>query len=107
MFELAAVLEGGGVKSAVLSNTEAPAMAYFHDMGYTMFDVLVFSCAEGVCKPEARIFEIAVERLGCAAGRTVFVDDDARYVAAAREAGLNAVVFESVEQVRAVLEETP
>ena len=38
-------------------------------------DVLVVSEEAGVSKPDPRIFEIALERLGCAAGEVVMVGD--------------------------------
>ena len=54
MFILAAELREKGYKTAVLSNTEVPAMQYFYRLGYDMFDVAVFSCAEGTIKPEKK-----------------------------------------------------
>ena len=46
MFSLAALLRKNGYKTALLSNTEAPAMQHYPRFGYNMFDVTVFSCAE-------------------------------------------------------------
>jgi FMN phosphatase YigB (HAD superfamily) len=103
MFALAAGLQQKGCKTALLSNTEAPAVEYFTRMGYDMFDVLVFSCTEGVRKPELRIFEAAVEKLGSPPGRTAYIDDDPKYIEAARQVGLNAIIFETVEQVKNAL----
>ncbi|MBN2272652.1 MAG: HAD family phosphatase [Sedimentisphaerales bacterium] len=103
MFALAAGLQRQGCKTAVLSNTEAPAAEYFDRMGYDMFDVQVFSCVEGIRKPELRIYDVAVEKLGSPPGRTAYIDDDTKYVEAARQAGLNAIVFETVEQVKNAL----
>jgi epoxide hydrolase-like predicted phosphatase len=100
MFSLAARLHQQGCKTAVLSNTEAPAMQHFLDLRYDMFDVLVFSCAEGVRKPERRIYEIAVERLSSPPDRIVFIDDDPRYTDAAKQAGLNTILFRSIGRLR-------
>ena len=96
MFSLAARLHQQGCKTAVLSNTEAPAMQHFLDLRYDMFDVLVFSCVEGVRKPERRIYEIAVERLATPPDRIVFIDDDPKYTNAAKQAGLNTILFRSI-----------
>jgi putative hydrolase of the HAD superfamily len=41
------------------------------------FDAAVFSCEVGVSKPDARIYEIACERLGVEAGDCLFVGDGA------------------------------
>lgn len=93
MWRLAGALRNAGVRTALLSNTEPPGVEYFHQRGENPFDVLVFSCREGCCKPEPRIYEIALQRLGTAARRTLFVDDNPQYVDAARQCGLEALVF--------------
>lgn len=100
MFSLAARLHQQGCKTAVLSNTEAPAMQHFLDLRYDMFDVPVFSCIEGVRKPERRIYEIAVERLGSPPDRVVFIDDDPKYTDAAKQAGLNTILFRSIGRLK-------
>lgn len=100
MFSLAAGLREKGYKTAFLSNTEKPAMQYFHQLGYDMFDVLVFSCVEGTSKPEKRIYELTVQRLGSKAGQSVFIDDKLEYINGAKQAGLKTILFESVSQVK-------
>jgi len=90
-------------KTGFLSNTETAAMAYFHELGYDMFDALVFSCAEGLAKPQREIYELALRRLAVAADEAVFIDDRADYVAGAAAAGLAAILFGGIEQVRAEL----
>lgn len=100
MFSLAAGLGKKGYKMAFLSNTEKPAMRYFHQFGYDVFDVLVFSCAEGTSKPERRIYELTVQRLGSEAGQSVFIDDKPEYINGAQQAGLNTILFESISQVK-------
>jgi len=103
MFALAAHLQQQGCKTAVLSNTEIPAMCHFERMNYTMFDVLIFSCTEGTRKPEPRIYEIALEKLASPPEKAVFIDDDPKYTEAAKHAGLNAVLFETSDQVKEAL----
>lgn len=41
----------------------------------TFFDVVVASAEEGVSKPDPRIFELALERAGCAPGEAVMIGD--------------------------------
>ena len=41
------------------------------------FDATVFSCSEGVAKPDRRIYELACERLGVEPGECIFVGDGA------------------------------
>ena len=78
-------------------------MEYFAELGYDMFDATVFSCAEGVAKPDPEIYAVVVERLGVAAEDAVLIDDSQRYVEGALGAGLKGIVFESVEQVHRAL----
>lgn len=103
MFDLASSLHDKGYKIALLSNTELPAVRFFHERNYNMFDLFVFSCIEHMMKPQRRIYEIALERLGTKAGRTVFIDDVQSYIQAAKLTGLNTILFESVEQVKGEL----
>ena len=103
VFSLVSSLREKGYKTALLSNTELPAVKSFQEQKYEMFDVLVFSCVEGVMKPQRRIYEIALERLGSSAQRTVFTDDKPEFIQGAREAGLNAILFEGIDQLKSEL----
>jgi putative hydrolase of the HAD superfamily len=105
MFSLAARLRKNGYKTALLSNTEAPAMQYFYQLQYDMFDVLVFSCAEGTRKPEKKIYELTIQRLGSRPGQSVFIDDKPEYINGAKEAGLNTILFENINQLKNALAE--
>ena len=100
VFSLAARLHNEGYRTALLSNTELPAMQYFHQLNYDMFDQLVFSCAQGTAKPEKRIYEVTVDKLRTDAQHSVLIDDKLEYVDGARQAGLHAIVFKSIDQVK-------
>lgn len=100
MFSLASSLHGKGCKTALLSNTELPAVAFFHEQGYDMFDVLVFSCEEGMMKPDRRIYDLTLERLGSLAEQSVFIDDRSDYIQGAKDVGLHTILFESIAQVK-------
>jgi putative hydrolase of the HAD superfamily len=63
-----------------------------------IFDVVVDSGFVGTRKPESRIFEITLERLGIAAPAALLVDDVEVNCSAARELGLGAVWFNSTAQ---------
>jgi putative hydrolase of the HAD superfamily len=56
------------------------------------FDVVLISDAEGVSKPDPRIYHRALDRLGTEPGRAVFVGDHPEVdIAGARGAGMKAV----------------
>ena len=63
-----------------------------------LFDAVVDSAFVGVRKPEPRIYELTLERLGVAADSVVFVDDVEINCDAARGLGMAAVWFRSTEQ---------
>jgi putative hydrolase of the HAD superfamily len=73
-----------------------------------MFDPIIYSHEVGLRKPDPRIYRLACDRLGLAAGEIVFLDDMPENVAAATEAGLHAVLHrgapESIEAVTALLD---
>jgi FMN phosphatase YigB (HAD superfamily) len=55
---LAFTLKKKGYRFGLLPNTEVPAMTFFQEQKYSMFDVAIFSCAEGTRKPEECIYQI-------------------------------------------------
>jgi putative hydrolase of the HAD superfamily len=63
-----------------------------------IFDVVVDSAFVGVRKPEPRIYELTLERLGVPAGAALLIDDIEANCTAARELGLRAVWFRNTEQ---------
>jgi len=100
MFALARSLQGNGYKTGFLSNTEIPAVRLFLEQKYDMFDVLVFSCIEGAKKPDRKIYELTIERLGVEPQQAVFIDDRLDCIDGANTAGLKTIFFESIEQVK-------
>jgi epoxide hydrolase-like predicted phosphatase len=103
MFALASLLRERGYKIGLLSNTESPAVRFFHKQGYAMFDATVFSCDEGTAKPERRIYEIALERLGVKPPEAVFIDDRADFIEGAQKLGMHTIRFEHPQQVKEAL----
>jgi len=73
---------------------------FFHELDYDLFDVLVFSCEEGVMKPERKIYDLTLERLSSRAECSVFIDDRPDYIRGAKDVGLHTILFESVARVK-------
>ena len=71
----------------------------------TWFDGTVVSGFEGVAKPDPRVFELLLNRFGLTAASTVLIDDSPVNVRAARDAGMQAVEFESPAGLRRWLED--
>jgi epoxide hydrolase-like predicted phosphatase len=74
----------------------------FHFDG--LFDDLVISAEVGLAKPDPRIFQLAVERLGVQPAEAVFVDDVLANVEAARGVGLQAIHYLNNPQLFNALE---
>jgi putative hydrolase of the HAD superfamily len=64
-----------------------------------LFEVIINSAEEGVMKPDRRIYEASLARLGLPAHEVVFVDDREENVVAAGEVGMRGVHFRTTEQV--------
>jgi putative hydrolase of the HAD superfamily len=105
VFALARRLHEKGYEVGLLSNTEAPAMALWPQLVPDAFDALVFSCAEGAVKPERDVYEIAAGKLNVTPPRCLLIDDKPAYVQGARNAGMQAIVYESLPQVERELAE--
>jgi 2-haloacid dehalogenase len=104
--EILAEVKAAGLPCYALSNMEPDAFRVrrtrFPFMDW--FDGHVISGLEGVAKPDPRIFEILLRRHGLRPERTVFIDDQARNIAAARELGLIGLQFSSAAQLRTDLQ---
>lgn len=95
-------LRAGGVRTALLSNSWGNT--YPQDELDELFDVVVISGEVGMRKPDRDIYELAVERLGVAPNRCVFVDDLRPNVAAAVALGMIGVHHTDAEDTIAELE---
>ena len=104
VFNLVTVLKKNGYKTGFLSNTETPAMSFFYEQKYDMFDVLVFSCKEGFRKPEKEIYEITLRRLNTRPEETLFIDDRIENIRGAESLGIHTVLFKDSEHLREKLE---
>lgn len=85
----------GGVSTGLLTNNAAEFADFWRPLLPLdeLFDDVVDSSEVGMRKPDQRIFELALERLGTAASDTAFIDDAPGNVDAARRAGLQAVLI--------------
>jgi 2-haloacid dehalogenase len=94
--ELLLALHDRGVRVVALTNWSAETIHHgpeaFPEV-FALFDDVVVSGAEGVAKPHPDIFAILRARLGHPLEGVFYVDDNARNVEAARDAGMDAVLF--------------
>ncbi|MFZ0318451.1 MAG: HAD family phosphatase [Candidatus Sulfotelmatobacter sp.] len=95
-------LRHGGIKTALLSNIHPAMIAYLQKNfdWLKLFDFTTFSADVRMIKPDRAIYEHTLRGLGVKAEHALFIDDREINIRAAREIGIHAVRFHSVEQLR-------
>jgi putative hydrolase of the HAD superfamily len=91
-------LEDSGLRLGLISNFEGwlEKLLVELEIGH-VFDISVISGVEGVEKPDPRIYELALEKAGVQASRSVHVGDSVRFdIEPARSAGMNVVLLDRV-----------
>jgi len=75
-----------------------------------VFDVSIFSSEVGVRKPDPAIYRAMLERMHCAPGEAVFIDDVQANVDGAKGVGMQALRFTGtdavIERLNSILERT-
>jgi glucose-1-phosphatase len=67
------------------------------------FDASIFSYEVGLVKPDARFYKLILDRMGVKAAQAIFIDDFSINIEGALTAGLHAIQFETIEQVKKTL----
>jgi putative hydrolase of the HAD superfamily len=99
-------LRGRGYKMAICTNNVREWETLWRAMLPVdeIFDVVVDSAFVGSRKPEARIYEITLERLGASPQATLFIDDVEANCEGARQLGMYAIRFRSTDQAIEAIE---
>ena len=96
-------LKDQGHRVGVLANIPrgvAERLRDVHGQWLNSLDAVLFSCEIDTAKPDPRAYEVAIEALGVPAGEITFVDDRSVNVEAAREAGMNAIHFTTLDALK-------
>jgi putative hydrolase of the HAD superfamily len=103
MIGLMRELKAEGLKMAMLTNNVREWEPLWRSMLPVdeIFETIVDSAFVGCRKPEPRIYELTLERIGMPAEACLFVDDLTANCEAAREIGMTAVRFRDNEQAMA------
>ncbi|MEK7551830.1 MAG: HAD family phosphatase [Patescibacteria group bacterium] len=105
MLELAKKLKKN-YKTAVLSNLTEEMMEHIlnnHNLK-KIFPRMFFSNEIGIMKPNTTAYELALKELGSKPEETIFIDDSKKNVEAARNLGMYAFLFESLDQCKSELQ---
>ena len=100
-------LKSCGYRIYLLSNYSEDHFAYIrnHFKFFGLEDGMVISYQEKCLKPEARIYNILLDRYGLAAEECVFLDDTPENIEGARAVGMKGIVFTGYAEGRRMLEE--
>ncbi|HVC07846.1 MAG TPA: HAD family phosphatase [Solirubrobacterales bacterium] len=109
MIELMRELKAAGHRMAMLTNNVREWEPLWRPMLPVdeIFETVVDSGFVGCRKPEARIYELTLERIGAPAEACLFVDDIAHNCEGAARAGMTAVHFrdndQAIAEIRQIL----
>jgi epoxide hydrolase-like predicted phosphatase len=90
-----------GIISDAWLDTRQAIHAYVNE---DVFDVIVYSAEEGICKPDPEIYRRALARLGVAPHTAIFVDDRIKNVEGARDLGIHAFQYTNTAAARQEIE---
>jgi putative hydrolase of the HAD superfamily len=92
------------VRVGLISNAWSEMRAWITAHNFAdVFDDMVISAEVGYAKPDARIYQTALQNLQVLPAESVFLDDMLRNVEAARKIGMHAIHFVQPEQAIAEL----
>lgn len=99
-------LRGDSYKISMLSNIASDWIreSFLTPKEQELFDDMVLSFEVSMAKPDARIFQLACDRLAVSPPEVVFVDDSPSYCQAAQALGLQAIVFTDFRQMKQELD---
>jgi putative hydrolase of the HAD superfamily len=109
MIALMRELKASGLKMAMLTNNVREWEPLWRSMLPVdeIFEEIVDSAFVGCRKPEARIYELTLERIGLPAEACLFIDDLEPNIEGAEAVGMNAVHFrdnaQAIAEIRAAL----
>jgi HAD superfamily hydrolase (TIGR01509 family) len=94
-------------KTALLSNIPQYSLSrrFTEDELGRYFDVVVASGEIGYAKPQAQAYEITADRLSVRLDECVFIDDREPYCEGARAVGMQAILYQDLDQFRTELEQ--
>jgi epoxide hydrolase-like predicted phosphatase len=85
-------------KTGLISNAWGGLRPYILGQKFDdAFDIMLISAEVGMVKPEAAIFQLALEQTQVSANEAIFVDDMPENVESAREVGMSGILFQDRE----------
>lgn len=100
MFALVDRLKQKKIKVGLLSNIDINHARLLKHIGYYKpFDPCLLSCEMGIEKPNPKAFQILINHLRIPAKDIIFIDDNSNNVKSATDLGIDAILFQSKDQL--------
>lgn len=95
--ETLSYLKKNGCKTGLISNCSSEATRVWPEtLLAPLIDAPVFSCVEGIMKPDPRLFQIALKRLNVRAANCLYIADGmSQELATASKLGMQAILLEA------------
>ena len=91
----------GKYKTGLISNAWDDLRQYIARQKFEdAFDVITISAEVGVVKPEAKIYQVALEQLQVQAKEAVFVDDFGDNIEGCKKVGMQGILFKDPVEVK-------
>ncbi|MEW4488544.1 HAD family phosphatase [Thalassoglobus sp. JC818] len=105
MHSLLRDLRKRGLRTVLLSNTCVTHIEWIrqHYETLSLMDDLVLSYEVGASKPDAAIFDAALEKIQCEPSECLYTDDIAGHIEAGRQHGLQVELFTTAEKFKTAL----
>jgi putative hydrolase of the HAD superfamily len=89
------------IKMGLLSNGWSSTRRFLEERWHIaeIFDDMIISAEVGLAKPDRRIYQLALDRLGVEAEQTIFIDDFDENIRGARELGIHGIHFQDPQIV--------
>ena len=101
MYALVDQLKEQQIPVALLSNIDERLSKLIRDFGlYEPFNPCLLSCEIGIEKPDLKAYELLLIELNLPAKEVIFIDDRPENIEAAKAVGLDAILFQSEQQLR-------
>lgn len=101
MYTLVEQLRSKNLPVALLSNIDTRLCTYIREFGlYEPFNPCLLSCEIGVEKPDSEAFRLLLKELNLPAEEVIFIDDKPENVEAAKRLNIDAILFESEDQLK-------
>lgn len=100
-YEYIISLKEKGYKIYLISNVTSDTLDYLKSViDINFFDGTIFSCIEGIKKPDPEIFKLLFSKYNLNINESIYFDDKDRMVNIAQELGLNSIKFTSIEDIK-------